>query len=92
MFRHRWLNGTVFGPELFPDFHQPYGSGHRVAVFGSAVGTHSLSLNYKGCPHLSHQRLILKFLNVQSEDAKSYRSSKRDGGKGKPHRLLPFRA
>ena len=54
MFRHRWLNGTVFGPELFPDFHQPYGSGQRVAVFGSAVGRWARmgrSLDYKGCPH-----------------------------------------
>jgi hypothetical protein len=31
-------------------------------------------------------------LNCQSENVKSDRRSKRDGRKGKPHRLLPFRA
>jgi hypothetical protein len=37
-------------------------------------------------------RLTLE-LNCQSEDVKSYRRSKRDGGKGEPHLLLPeFRA
>jgi hypothetical protein len=32
---------------------------------------------------------MFKFLNGHSENAKSYRGSKRDGGKGKPHRFLP---
>jgi hypothetical protein len=32
---------------------------------------------------------VLKFLNGHSENAKSYGGSKRDGGKGNPHRFLP---
>jgi hypothetical protein len=31
-------------------------------------------------------------VGIMSEDVKSYRRSKRDGGKGKPHLLLQIRA
>jgi hypothetical protein len=45
----------------------------------------------EGRPRRADHRLPLE-LNCQSENVKSDRRSKRDGRKGKPHRLLPFRA
>jgi hypothetical protein len=41
-------------------------------------------------PGLSPTSLKFVSLNGQSEDAKSYRSSKRDSGKAKPHLFFPL--
>src|SRR6516225_6573957 len=47
------------------------------------------SLRVEGRPQQADHRLKLE-LNCQSEDAKSYRRSKRDGGKGEPHDPPPM--
>jgi hypothetical protein len=65
-----------------PDFHQPYLLGERVTVSDCSVGTHGPLPSTERAARTKATALMLKFLNTYTEKGKSYRSSKRDGGKG----------